>query len=283
MLGKLLKHEFTATGRIMLPILGALTMVVLLANVLIRFGDALAERFNLVLVLFVLVVALAVIAVIAAEIMSIVVMVHRFYKNLLGPEGYLMHTLPVNVHQLVWSKLIVSAVWILVTNLVIILLGLLTLMIIGRLNLGELFRSFPSWRQIVAVLGYHGISESSLVGTVVLFACLIFLTILSTCLHFYAAMALGHMFSNNKILMSVVFFIAINVVFSILSSVLLVGLQLGLPGSPFTMMVGGSPLSADTLGYMNAMYGTTLALEGVQVVLMYLATVYGLKKKLNLA
>lgn len=283
MLGKLLKHEFTATGRIMLPVLGALTAAVLLANMVLRFGDALAERFHLILALFVLVTALAVIAVIAAEIMSIIIMVHRFYKNLLGQEGYLMHTLPVNVHQLVWSKLIVSAVWILVTNVVIILLGLLSLTVIGRLNLGEIFRAFPSWRQIVAALGYYGVSEGSVMAIVVESVLLIFLSIFSTCLHFYAAMALGHMFSNNKVLMSVVFFIGINVVFSILSSVLMVGLQFGLPGSPFSMAMNQSGTPQELLNYMNTVYGSALILQLAQVVLMYVATVLGLKKKLNLA
>ena len=39
MLGKLLKHEFRATGRTMLPVLGVLTLLVLLANISVRLLD----------------------------------------------------------------------------------------------------------------------------------------------------------------------------------------------------------------------------------------------------
>ena len=52
MLGKLLKHEFTATGRIMLPALAAVTGITLLANLLLRFGDALAQKLRLLSALF---------------------------------------------------------------------------------------------------------------------------------------------------------------------------------------------------------------------------------------
>ena len=37
--------------------------------------------------------------------------VQRFYGNLLGREGYLMHTLPVTEAQLVGAKLISGTVW----------------------------------------------------------------------------------------------------------------------------------------------------------------------------
>ena len=48
-------------------------------------------------------------------------MLQRFYKNLLGDEGYIMFTLPASVHQHVWSKLIVSAVWFIATGVVVFL------------------------------------------------------------------------------------------------------------------------------------------------------------------
>ena len=53
-------------------------------------------------------------------VMSLVVMIQRFYKNVLGDEGYLTLTLPVNVHEILWSKLIVSFVWFLATGLIAI-------------------------------------------------------------------------------------------------------------------------------------------------------------------
>ena len=109
MLSKLLKHEFRATGRVMLPIYAAVLALAVLANLSIRFIQNTGSAF--LRILFGLLIAAFVVSIIAAVIMTLVMMITRFYRNLLKDEGYLMHTLPVSVHGLVWSKLIVSFVW----------------------------------------------------------------------------------------------------------------------------------------------------------------------------
>ena len=119
MLGKLIKHEFRATSRIMGPML----LIVLALSVLVRFSITVLENaessfLNILAVLFVLAFAVGIIAV---NLMSIIIMIQRFYKNLLGDEGYLMFTLPANVHSIIWSKLIVSIVWFLATGLLMVL------------------------------------------------------------------------------------------------------------------------------------------------------------------
>lgn len=276
MLGKLLKHEFTATGRIMLPVLAAVTGITLLANLLLRFGDALAEKLRLLSVLFAFVVFAAVIAVIAAEIMTIVLLVMRFYRHVLGPEGYLTHALPVNVHQLVWSKIIVSAVWIVVTNLLVILLFMLSLSFAGQLNLAEIFRDFPSWREIVETLGYIGISEARLNALIIEFVLMILASLLVTSLHFYAAMTLGHIFPKDKILLSVLIFVGINVVFSVISMVGTFGLQFLLRDSAYADFDAAMVM-------MMRIFDFTLVLELIEAAVLYIATVLGLKKGLNLA
>ena len=45
MLGKLIKYEFRATGRSMLPMLGVLTVLVVLANISVRLLDAVPGAF----------------------------------------------------------------------------------------------------------------------------------------------------------------------------------------------------------------------------------------------
>ncbi len=274
MLGKLLKHEFVATGRVMLPVLAAVTGITLLANLMLRFGDVLAEKLRLLMVLFVLVVFAAVVALIAAEIMTIVLMVLRFHHHLLGSEGYLTHALPVSVHGLVWSKLIVSAVWIIITNLLAFLLVCLSVVFVGRMNLGELLRGFPSWNEILLFLEELGISRSRVTLFLVEFILGILLSMLSTCLHFYAAMSLGHMFSKDKVLLSIVFFVGISIAFGILNSVVTVTGQLVLPGTH---------TAEDTLFSVSMLIRGSLLLELIEAGLLYAATVLGLKKGLNLA
>ena len=47
-----------------------------------------------------------VVLIISISAITLIIMVQRFYKNLLGDEGYLMFTLPVKTWQNVLNKLI---------------------------------------------------------------------------------------------------------------------------------------------------------------------------------
>lgn len=274
MLGKLLKHEFRATGRTMLPMLAVLTALVLLANLSVRLLDAQIGAF--LSILFGLIIILTVIAVIVAEIMPVVMLVSRFYRNLLSNEGYLMHTLPANVHALVWSKLIVSTVWLLGTNLVIFLLGGLSVVHLGRLNIGEILQSLPSWTQIMDGLAQFGIRGGDVTLLLVEMAVTVVLAQLAVCLHFYAAMALGHMFTAHKGLWSVVIFVALSYLFSALTS------ALGVAQAPYLETLEFESFR-QSLQVVQAVLGEGIGVTLIQGAVFYIATVLGLKKGLNLA
>lgn len=274
MLGKLLKHEFRATGRTMLPIYGAVLVLAVLANISGRLMDRAAGSF--LHILFGLIIAAFVIGIIAAVIMTAVLMIKRFYTNYLKDEGYLMHTLPVSVHALVWSKMIVSVVWFAATFVMIWLVILLTVFIQSGTNLAEIFADFPGWKVICAELAKHGIRSGDLwlLGAEALLAAIV--GGLLTCLHFYAAMSLGHMFSRDKILLSIVFYVAISFVLSTVST--LYGMGRAAVFENMTLET-----AAQTVRFVQALLGELLLVETAQAALLYLATVLGLKKGLNLA
>ena len=139
MLRKLLKHEFRATGRIMLPMYLILLVTAVGSNLAGR--GMLDGRYHILNILGVLIVTAFGIAICGALLMSFVLMIQRFYKNLLQDEGYLMFTLPASVHQHIWSKLIVSSVWFIVTVLAIIAASLVVAYQGGFLR--ELLESLP--------------------------------------------------------------------------------------------------------------------------------------------
>ena len=118
MLRKLLKYEFAATGRYLLPLLCLLLVMAAAAGLSIRIlsagqaGRAAAALAAIFVVLFFL-------SVMALAAVTVVLIVYRFYRNLLCSEGYLMHTLPVSVHQLICSKLIAAVCWMTVTSVFI--------------------------------------------------------------------------------------------------------------------------------------------------------------------
>ncbi len=63
-------------------------------------------------------------ALIAAVVTTIVLMILRFYRNLMTDEGYLMFTLPVSTTELICSQLIVRS-WSFSGALAVDALGLL--------------------------------------------------------------------------------------------------------------------------------------------------------------
>ena len=109
MLRKLLKHEFRATGRIMLPMYLVLLVTALgSANLSMRYlldNDAWFLSMLGILLLTAFGFAIG-----GVFIVSFILMIQRFYKNLLQDEGYVMLTLPVSIHEHIWTKLTVSGV-----------------------------------------------------------------------------------------------------------------------------------------------------------------------------
>lgn len=276
MLSKLLKHEFRATGRTMLPVYAAVVVLAVLANFSIRVID---RSVHTLLTIFCgLIIAAFVIGIIAAGIMTVVMMIKRFYTNYLKDEGYLMHTLPVSVHELVWSKMIVSVVWFAATAVMICLVILLTALIQTGTSLAQFFAGFPSWAEIKAFMEQAGIRSGDLwvIGLEMLLAVVV--AGLYTCLHFYAAMSLGHMFSKDKILLSIVFFVGISFVLSLATTGY---------GSARVISFESSEAALETVQesfrFGKAIMGEMLAVELVQSAVLYVATVLGLKRGLNLA
>ena len=110
MLGKLLKHEIKAMGRIMLPLYAVMIFAACLFAFNLRMNMSgmakfIAEKFAIVTgVLFGA-------AVMVVGVVMIVMVIQRFYKNLLGTEGYLMFTLPARTHELILSKALSAFLW----------------------------------------------------------------------------------------------------------------------------------------------------------------------------
>ena len=124
MLGKLLKHEFRATARFMWVIYAAMLVLSLGSHFSIRYMDW-PETFSILRILAVAVTFLWVMALIFGAVMTLVMMVQRFYKNYLTDEGYLMHTLPVKPWMLIVSKLTIGTIWFYLIDL--LLVGAITL------------------------------------------------------------------------------------------------------------------------------------------------------------
>lgn len=142
-------------------------------------------------------------------ILSAVFVLTRFYKGLLGDEGYLMHTLPVHSWQLVLSKLICA----LATTVVNGIVGILAMFLMMPLDWDELFDT-QVWQAV-----FHNLAQQP---DIILYFLEFFLLLLVMCaaifMTLYLAMAIGHLFSKRRILMSVAAFFGLNILDSIITS-----------------------------------------------------------------
>ena len=105
---KLLKYEWKACARTCLPLYGVLILMSLISRILYIIPKNASLDFMLPAIGSMLYMGVMM----AAFVVTAVILIQRFYKNLLGSEGYLMFTLPVTVSQHLLSKTIIAVVMI---------------------------------------------------------------------------------------------------------------------------------------------------------------------------
>lgn len=285
MLRKLIRHEMTATARIMLPML----LIVLLAAVggnlstyqLLEADNGFLSAIGVLLLMgFVL-------SIFAACILSFVLMIRRFYKNLLSDEGYLMMTLPVTVHEHIVGKLIVSVVWFALTGLTVFL----SIFIL-------LFQAEPAMRFIREVAEIFGVVIRYQYGWHALVMGVELLLIFaagtaSMCLGIYAAMAIGHSFTSRKTLLSFAAYFLMQFGFNVVQQgVVSLFDRMGAIDSFLawmersmtqTALADGTMLITPALTAVHLVLLGALAITLIDALIFELITAYFMKNRLNLA
>ncbi|MDE6880877.1 MAG: hypothetical protein K2P20_05900 [Oscillospiraceae bacterium] len=202
----------------------------------------------------------------AMFIAALIFVIQRFYKGLLGDEGYLMHTLPVRPWQLIGSKLLCAVA----TTFLSVVVALLSICLL-----------FPwNWELAVELfqgLGYifsHWNVQATHSVTGILEFCLMLLASFAVgYLQLYLSMSVGHLFSKNRVAMSVIAFIAINAVMSALMNTFGPGLEPVLKS-----IVENRDAAASFHINMWAVIVWDLALSAIY----FAGTEYILRRKLNL-
>lgn len=140
MLKKLIKHEFRATSRVMWPVFAGM----LLLTALVRLSFVLlADDVHWLVNLFaILIVILFVFMLLMLALAPLALTAERWRDHVLRDEGYLTLTLPVSVHELLLSKLIVSAVWYAAAFVVALVALLFSVVVLPDFLLGSMFSAF---------------------------------------------------------------------------------------------------------------------------------------------
>lgn len=217
MLKKLMKYELRATGRIFLPFFGALLALSILNRIFYssrvdKILDTLRQNDKglPIEVIRILSAVIFVFLICAIFALTVIVMIQRYYKNLLGDEGYLMFTLPVKPWQLITSKMVISAMWLIVSGIVTVLACIL--LAAGMQDIIHIFMGIPDVLNTEdGAQALHSILLLAEVG-VLLLVCLCDFILLT-----YAAITIGQLWSAHKLLGAFGAFLALNTAFQIVT------------------------------------------------------------------
>ena len=279
MLGKLIKHEFRATGRLMAPLFGALLLLALVVRANDLVFQHVESHSDFLNILNRLLIIAYVLALLGVMVFSTVLMIKRFHQNFLTDEGYLMFTLPTSVHSLLWSKLITAALFFIFTFLAE---ALSVAIVVWRGGLArEMFTGFADFfRRLDSYYMANGIALALEI------LALLLVSLLVTCLLFYAPMSIGYSFANHKGLLSVVFYFVIQAILQIFGVAVLSGV---VSDTAFHRLLTDA---MDNLGRtdtaaaaMQAAHGTMLLALFTELflgVLLYFLTYVMLRKHRNL-
>ena len=303
MLKNLIKHEMRATGKTFMWLYIAFAIIAVVNVVFTQFWPSVtassAEATSVTIhtaemggalpipgAMQVLLSTLYILSIVAIAVGTFVVTVLRFYRNLLGDEGYLMMTLPVSREQLIFSKLLVALIWSICSG-VLIFLSIL-LMVAGSGGFADLIEGINMITAMGVPLGQW----------ITLIIITMIVSAISGILMLYAAMAIGPNLLKNRLGGSILAFIIIAVA-SQIASFITISLSSGIGGGisgivevrevmpvsgaesvmpmpmPSAMPVIDQLISSATL--------TAIISSAIIAIVCWFLTRYMLNKKLNLA
>ncbi|MBQ7726077.1 MAG: hypothetical protein IJT66_02925, partial [Clostridia bacterium] len=210
MLKKLYRYECYSLFRSLVPIYLASLGFALLSRLSLHFYTE--SSIHILSVFSGLITAMYGLSIAAVGVIGIVVVVTRFYKNLLRDEGYLTFSLPFTPTQHILCKLL-CGVLVMIIDVVVVLLSLIILGI-GTEAWTEFFQSLEE--------AIHAFLQIYTVGDAVFTASeIVLLALVGTfqgILMFYAAIAIGQQFKSRvggAVIAYICFYAAVQIINSL--------------------------------------------------------------------
>lgn len=213
MLGKLMKYDLRSGIRTFALIWIGLAALAAINGLTLRItfdGDIQSKlaRFIITVLPMGLLVALYV----AMGIFMLVFIINRFYKGLLGDEGYLMFTLPVSVSEHIASKALTSMIFSVASAIVALLSGVLLMAVLTPLNFSDVAQAFQEAGRYLRVNPLPA-------GTgwlIAEFAVYMLIAAAVTILQIYTAISIGHLAKKNRGWFALLAYVGISIAFSII-------------------------------------------------------------------
>ena len=207
----------------------------------------------------------------ALAAVTCLIVLMRFYKGLLRDEGYLMHTLPVKTWQLITAKGVVAACVVL-GRIFVAIISILLLNVVGGIgDIGQIIKGF---------FGVYGEHPIAILYTVEILL-IVLAAILKSIYQVYAAMSIGQLAQKHRIAFSVLAYIGIGIVMSILFVIGVSILGSGFMEEPLNRFFLSLQNMQPEKGIQLIAVGLFLS-QAVQVVLFHVVSERILCKHLNL-
>ncbi len=273
MLGKLMKYELKDTSRWLLPGYAALLVMAIINRIFMAVNG----QSTFLILSKGITMTLYGCGVVAVGVLTMVVVVYRFYKNLMTDQGYLMFTLPVPTWQHIMSKLLVGMLWM-VASAVVIIISVMILAFTGNdfVEIGNILGELGS---VIGELGF---------GSVMLMLEVFILMVLGLAannLQFYFSITVGQLAHKNKGWMAVLAYVVINIVMQIIATIIMAGVGLSNIGNASWLVqwvenAGNSPQGI--MMFMSTVLGLGILVALAVNVIFFMGSDYILKNKLNL-
>lgn len=266
MLKKLMRYEWLATSRMILPFYIVMLSVAIINGIFFRLDRTDGVFHNIAEKIL---ISSYIIIIIASFLFVIYIMVSRFYKNIYGREGYLTHTLPVKNWQHIVSKLVAASCWSIATMIVFFT----SLFVLGLIVAPEEFyllcyKIVSEWKRILMILSE---SEAIVFGVQVVVSAI--LGTISFYLKAYFSIGVGQLVSNYRILASIAVYIGIGVIENIVSATISI---------PIFMKINTVTDDASVTKMLHSIFNHSIFYSLIFAILYFLGTKYLMDKKLNL-
>ena len=228
MLRKLIKHEFLAMARYFIPMYIMLIVFSPLVGLMIRLANQVKDNDENIAYIISTVIFSIIgysMLLLCAYLATYILIGIRFYKTVATSEGYLTFTLPAKIEEIVAAKMIASFVWIM-SSVIVVAISLTCLVSIASSSIpSEYIKEVTEQINSVTLGLFEGDKAflfilTEIVGYV--FAGISAMAIVFT------AIALGQMFDNNRIILSIAIFFGITMGIGILKSIFGIPLSMGI-------------------------------------------------------
>lgn len=205
---------------------------------------------------------------VAMIVATIIIVVVRFYKGLLGEEGYLMHTLPLKTWQLITAKGIVAAIVVIAGGIVAVL-SVFTIIGINDSReafavLSEIFKELEA-EPILILIGFE-------------FIILGIFGVLKSIYQVYASLCIGQLVNRHRILLAVGAYIGINIILGVIFSIVVSFVDT----AQIEYLFEDAVRVLGETGLANAVMGVMILVTVIQLVIFHIISERIMTKKLNL-